>query len=233
MVSNISFGSAYKVSSRQNGFDKFWDFQKFAGEKELKNNVQTSFEDSFMVKIKQYDAIQTILVPDSMDNEIEMFCANRGIQFKKINTKEVMQPEAVLGRIKEAPKGMRKVKVDVKKLFELSKNQHQNIAHCEKDYYTAYYDKVDFMLKTKDEIPATTLWISPYAASVDSTIDYIERYGVEGLNKEQLFVEFNQADYDVPDHCMFFALKNMGIKEVPVYVNKETYRLANALGILK
>lgn len=232
MISNISFGSAYKVSSRNNGFDKFWDFQRFAGEKEVKNGVQTSFKDSFTIKTKQYDAVQTLLVPDSMDSEVEIFCANRGIQFDKINTKEAIQPQAVLERIEQAPKGMRKVKVDIKKLMGLAKNQEQNIAHCEKDYYTYYYDKVDFMLKSGDEIPATTLWINPIGESLEDTLRYIDIFGADRLNDKQLMVEFNQTTDD-PDHCVAFALKNLGIKEVPMYVDNDTYQLANALGILK
>ena len=233
MVSNISFGSAYKVSSKQNGFDKFWDFQNFAAKRQMQKGVQVRFEDSFAVKTKQYEAIQTMLVPDSLDKDVEAFCANRGIQFKKINTKEAIQPEAILDRIKNAPKSMRKVTIDAERLFEIAKNQNQNLAHCEKDYYNYYYDKVDFMLKTGDEIPATTLWISPSGSKVDDTLDYINTWGADNLNKEQIFVEFNQVEEDDPDHCIFFALKNMGIKEVPVYVNEDTYKLASALGILK
>ena len=86
MLSNISFGSAYKVSSKNNGFERFWDFQDFAVKKEMQKGVQVAFSDSFTVKTKQYEAIYTMLAPDSMDSEIETFCANRGIQFKKIDT---------------------------------------------------------------------------------------------------------------------------------------------------
>ena len=56
MLSNISFGSTYKISSRQNGFEKFWDFQKYALNKEMKENVQVGFKDSFSPKIYEYNA---------------------------------------------------------------------------------------------------------------------------------------------------------------------------------
>ena len=232
MVSNISFGSTYKVSTMPNGYDKFWDFQKFALNKEMQTGTQVRFNDKYDSKTKQYSASYTMVVPDSMDDEIETFCANRGIQFKKLNTQEIMQKGAVLLRISDAPKGMRKVKIDAVKLFELAKNQQNNFNYCEKDYYNYYMDNVDFMLKSGEEIPATTLLIHPSGSSIDDTLDYINIYGADGLNDNQLFVDFNQRT-DNPDHCVFFALKNLGIKEVPMYVDNDTYKLANALGILK
>ena len=232
MISRISFGSTYKVSSKANGFDKFWDFQDYANRKEMSDNISTLFRDSFAVKTQQYEATYSMVVPDSMDYEIETFCANKGIKFQKLNTKDLMETKSILKRIEDAPRGMKKKNVDVEKLFELAKNQQENISHCKSDYLGYYKGRVDLMFKSGDEIPATTLWIHPADGDVDGAVEYIKRYGADNLNDNQLFVEFNQTT-DAPDHCTLFALKNMGVKEVPVYVNEETNKIAKALGILK
>ena len=47
------------------------------------------------------------------------------------------------------------------------------------------------------------------------------------LNKNQLFIDFSGDDY-----CTYFALRDLGMKDIPVYMNKDSFLLANTLGIL-
>ena len=93
-------------------------------------------------------------------------------------------------------------------LKKLIKNQNSNIKHCEKDYYSCYYDDVDFAIKSADEIDATTLEIY-YAADCykpEEALAYIEKYGKDNLNKNQFFnIVFikNKADQTAGQFLFF------------------------------
>jgi len=233
MVSNISFGSTYKVLSQNNSIDKFCEFQGYASAQDYSDGVYTDLKVKADEKYPgRFNAAFTLVAPNSMDDEIEIFCANRGINFKKLNTESLLEPQAVLERIKEAPEGMIKVEVDSDKLIELMENQNQNIDYCHDVYHAYFEDDIDKMLKVGNKIPATTFYITSMGTDVEDTLEYINRFGADNLNDNQLFFAFSQRT-NKPDHCLFFALKEMGINNIPVYVNEDTFRIASELGILK
>ena len=89
------------------------------------------------------------------------------------------------------------------------------------------------MLKKGDEFPTTSLYISYQTGSgkVEDAVEYIKKWGVENLNAGQFFIGFGQRT-NSPDHCVYFALRNAGMKNVPVYVDEATLKLGLALGIL-
>lgn len=235
MVSNISFGSTYKVSSLNNGYEKCLDFQSQAqrfcdryydsacSTKYTANKSDIPYSVSYMTDT-------TLVVPDNIDNKVELYCANHGIQYRKYDTAFLTDPKLVKLRIKHPERNLRQTNVNVDKLEKLISNQHTNLSHCESDYNKYYKPTVDFMIKSADEIPASVLSILPTDFMMSDTIRYIQRYGAENLNPGQLMVDFTQAA-DAPDHCVYFALRDMGLKNVPVYVDDNTFKIGSALGI--
>ena len=88
------------------------------------------------------------------------------------------------------------------------------------------------MLKSGNDIQTSTIYITSNGSQVEDTLDYISKYGADNLNKDQIIIDFAQRTSD-PDHCVFFALKDAGFENIPVYVNDDTYKLANALGLIE
>ena len=174
----------------------------------------------------------TIIAPDSKDNLIETFLANKGIKFNKLDTKELLKKNSIESRIENAPKDMKLVHVDSKKLEELISNQDNNIEYCKSNYDDYYKDCVNLMMKSGDKIPATTLYIMPTGESADDTVNYIKTFGADRLNDNQISFMFNQRTDD-PDHCTYFGMKDVGMDKIPVYVDKDSYKVGSALGLFK
>jgi len=235
MISNISFGSTYKVSSIANEFEKFSEFHKFALEKEMQTGVVVKFEDKIERNYPyKYGARCIVVADDFRDNEIETFCANKGIKYIKFNTNYLVNPETVITRIAPAKDGMKTAMVNVKKLEELAKRQQSNFNHCEKDYKKYFSEKTDCIIKSGEEFATSTLTLFNCSdtGKPKQLLDYIEKFGANRLNDGQIFVGFDQK-YDYPDHCIFFALRDLGMDKVPVYVNENSLEIGKALGILE
>ena len=233
MVSQVSFAGTYKVNNQNR--EAFAKFQKYSNEQTINTDVKAGLKDEIIKKQGfgnfDYKAEQTLIVPDCMDLDVETFCANNGISYKKYDTKDLLNPASITSRIAQAPKDYMTVRVDVKKLEELAKNQSSNLEHCKSDYNEYYQDRVDTMLKNGDEIPATTLSI--YSPSGNEDLKrYVDNYGSNNLNDNQIFIDFEQKTNN-PDHCTYFALEDIGIDKVPVYVDATTYEAGNILGLFK
>ena len=230
MISNIKFGSTYKINSKDNNdrnFEKLWKIQNFASKHNI-GNGQIKFNDG-----SYKTGFCTIIAQDKDDSLIETFCANNGIVFKKLSTSALLKPEAIIRRIAPAPNGKQIIMINIDKLNQLQKNQQSNIGHCRHDYDEYYHDVVESMLRSGDPITTTTMYIkNKNGNNSQELIEYINKYGIDGLNKQQITIDFNQ-ETDDPDHCVYFGLRNKKMKEIPVYVDSETYNIAQALGLAK
>lgn len=229
MTSSISFKGTYVVDNQNPR--SFAKFSSFALDKEKEYGVKTILKDKVTSNGKfgniNYKAKQILIVPDRMDTDVETFCANKGISYKKLSTKDLLNPDLIAGRIKNPPEGYKRVDVDSEKLKKLIKNQANNLDHCKKDYNKYYKDATDTMLKKGDAITASTFRI--YSTSGNEDLKrFVERYGAKNLNDNQIIVDFNQKT-DEPDHCMYFALKDLGMKKIPVYVDERTYEAGKIL----
>lgn len=233
MISKISFGSTYKVSSKDNDFNSFLDYKNFAFDKTLENKGYLEQKDRLESKYPyEYVVDTTFVAPNSLDDSIEMFCANKGIKYTKFSPS--MTPEGIAYRI-DAPTGwMQKSRVNVAGLEKLLQRQSSNIDCCEEDYNDYFKKDVDIMLKKGDKLPATTFVIRNQsgAGTTEDAVNYIKRFGADRLNDNQLFIGFDQRTDD-PDHCVFFALRDLGMQDIPVYVDADTQKIGVALGILK
>ena len=233
MVSQISFAGTYKVSFNNQDPDLFSKFQEYALSKESEDGVRTSLKDKFVKKGGfgnfGYEAERTLIVPDYMDKDVERYCAYNGISYKKFETKDLLEPKSVLSRIALPPKGYKKVYINTEKLEKLAENQLSNLDHCRSDYDKYYSGSVNALIRNGDEIPATRLYIHSPSGN-DDLQRYISNFGTEGLNNNQILINFNQETNN-PDHCVYFALKDMGIDSIPVYVNSQTYKAGKILGL--
>ena len=233
-MNSVSFGSTFKIKDNNQNYvseRKMTDFcekndLEYVSKIEVVKPAKSYFDEPI------YDIKTSIIAPDTKDSLVEAYLANKGIKFKKIYTKDLLDKSKIESRIKEPPKNMKLVKVDVEKLDKILQNQSNNIEHSGSDYDNYYKDSVDLIIKSGDKIPATTLHINATGESTDDTVDYINKFGADRLNDDQLVLMFTQRTDD-PDHCMFFGMKDLGMDKVPVYVNNDTYKIGNALGIFK
>ena len=226
MISAIKFGSTYKISSKDNGFEKLWKLQSFTH----KTNLESTQIKAESTK-NSTDISYTIIAPDETDKTIETFCANNGINFKKMTIQSLLNPQRIINRTNPAPEGKIKTIVNYDKLKSLSKKQNSNIEHCKDDYLQYYKKEVNSMLKSGDNITPTSVYITNNDTKhTKDLIEYIKKYGADNLNDNQISIIFNQ-ETDYPDHCMYFAMHDNGMKNIPILVNQETYLIGSALGL--
>ena len=220
MVSNISFGSTFKVSNKNNSFEKFSKFQNYASTKKAYNEAQVVMRDKLDPILQKYSATVTMVVSDSVDNEIEHYCSYNGIQFTKKENNELLNHDEIKKRISEPKTGMYLVQVNSSRLENLAKNHDSNLQHCKNNYDKYYNEKIDFMIKSGDDIPVTTLYLA--------TPDIADKVN----DSNNLFIDFNK-ETDMPDHCTYFGLKEAGMETIPMYVNDETLALGGELGLFE
>jgi len=233
MISPISFTGTYKVTNKDNFSHEYLQFRSYAVDISDKEGVKIGCNDAVESSYPyRYTSNTIVVAPDKMDKNIETFCRTHGIKYTKAETQKLMQPVAIEKRIKKAPRGMELVRVNVDALEEIIQEQNTNLNHCEKMYNQYFKNDVDFMLKNGAPIQPSSLYITPANGRVSDTVDYIEHFGADELNKKQLFIDFNQAT-DQPDQCTYFALRDLGMDNVPVYVNQDTLAIGNALGIFE
>ena len=232
-MNSISFGSTFKIKNSQDYVNES-KIENFCE----KNNLEYSSKIEILKPAKSffdapaYDIKTSIIAPDNKDSLVESYLANRGIKFNKLSSKDLLDKNKIESRIKDAPKNMKLVKVDVEKLNKLLANQSNNIEHCRKDYDNYFKDNVNLIIRSGDKITATTLHINPTGESAEDTVDYIKKFGSDKLNEDQILLMFTQLTDDL-DHCMFFGMNDLGMDKIPVYVNKDTYKIGNALGIFE
>ena len=234
MINPISFGSTYKVStnSKDNEVIAFDKFQELCEIVHSERKGSTKYEDKVEKKYPyNWSATQTLVVPESLDRDVERYCALHGITFTKIFTHKLLRPENIFSRIQPAPKDKVLAYVNTKKLDKLIEKQSSNFAHVKSDYEDYFNRKTDLALKSGDKFATSTLYINPKDGSEDA-LKYIIKNGANALNDNSMTIWLNQETFD-PDHCMYFAMKDLGIKSIPVYLDKESYAIGNALGLFE
>ncbi len=229
----VSFGSTYKVSTNSNK-EQLRAFDKFSNkciELERKHKGISEYTDNYdNFQGQEFKASRILVADDDADNEIELFCIRNGIKYKKYKSSDFMIP-SVLKRIEQPKRKMSKVNISSKRLEKLLSAQAGNISLCENDYKGKYKKNVNYMLKSAVPFPTTTLFIKDNYGDIEKTLRYINRYGSDKLDCGHLSFNFNRQT-DNPDHCVYFGLKDMGITEIPVYVDDDTFDIAKALEII-
>lgn len=171
-------------------------------------------------------------VPSSMTNDVEAFCAIKGIKFKRYTSKA----EAAADRIKEPEAPYIKTEINAAKFKKLLDTQRAtNIHHLASNYNQGEKVNVDKLL-SQDEVPATTLSIKHPVQSLiyntEKTVNTLNQKGIEGLRDDQLVISFEQKTTG-PDNLTYFAFLEAGLEKIPVYMDEDTYQIANAAGIIE
>ena len=225
MVSRVSFGSTYKV--QYNSSDKKSDLKKFFafGDYPHTEDSIMTFKDKFTGY--NYSAERMLIVPDSQDKDVEAYCKKYGISFIKHTNDELLNPQNIRYRIKEPRKGYVQVNLDVDKFEEvLGRASDSNVKGCEEDYKKYFKKETDFILKSGENFPTSTLFID---SNIYSGFDrFVDLYGAKNVHPR---IDFAQVSTDYHDHAMYFALRDLGMKKIPVYVNENSYKVGHKLGL--
>ena len=225
MISKVSLGSTYKVQYNSN--DKNANFEKFSafGDYPYTEGSLMTLKDKF--KRDNYFAERILIVPDSQDKDVEAYCKRYGIEFVKHTNDELLNPQNVISRIENAPRGYTKVNLDVEEFEKLlNRTKESNVKGCEEDYNKYFKQEMDFMLKSGDKIPATALFID---SNLYGDFDrFVNLYGAKNVKPT---IDFAQISPNHHEHCMYFALRDLGMKKVPVYVNENSYKVGHKLGL--
>ena len=242
MISPIAFHGTYKVYNRQyEGIGDYFELMRRCEDSGIKTKmdfINYSKEGSIpVVDGQEVISTVTIVAPDAYDKHIEAFCKISGIKFKRLNQDELLDHKNIIERTIKEPKDNPTTKivlVNAKKLEELNRKQTiGNYDQVRKDYKKYFKSETDFNLKSGDEIVAPTLFLNPnMAGGFKGAMEFIDRFGAENLNENSLFVDFVQMT-DEPDHCMYFAMKDIGMKKIPVCVDKKTYELGSKIGLFE
>ncbi|MBQ3641846.1 hypothetical protein II906_07995 [bacterium] len=231
MISNVSFGSTYKIYKENNDDSGFNNIQLFSYY--LKNSIshtQTIPEKKYTFERK---TVHTIVADDSLDKDIEAYCKINCIKYHKLETSELLDMFNLRARMKRPDDGRRIALLDSEKFEELLTSQKNNISECKEEYEQYQEKSVDFMIKSGEEFPLTSLYISPLLASPKITINMLQKYGRKYIPHDYISMAFVREKDNVPDHCTYFGLKDLGYKKIPVYVDKDTYEMGKALEFLR
>jgi len=254
MIKPISFGSTYKAyitkNDVQNGIyshSSLTDYledenipysQSFIDAKRTPTysdpfKVDTSSQ--FIPGISDYAVSKyTIVAPDEKDSDIETILANRGIKYEKISSNRVLSPESISNRILPPEDGYVLAFINSEKLEKLIENQDSNFEHTKSDYDNYYKPKTDFVLKSGDEISPQTLYIKYLDddSTPESLKEYVKRFGTDNLNSGSILISQQQRGVST-DINMYYGLKDLGFKNIPVYLDEDSFQNAQTLGLLE
>ena len=70
----------------------------------------------------------------------------------------------------------------------------------------------------------------------ESLLNYIEKFGTKNFDENQISIKLAQIEiagekFPSPNDSLYFALKNLRMKKVPVYVNQESLAIGQKLGL--
>lgn len=144
------------------------------------------------------------VVPSEDDEKVENISNKLGISFAKTKTVS-MTLDKLMEKIEPAPDGKKLVLIDRDKLDYMigsSLDEDTNISGF--GYVFANAEEVNEMLAGNSKIPVTTLSIRPSSNSVNGyTFNFVPQK-------------------TSPDDCIYYALKAMGLKKIPMYVDTAT-----------
>ncbi len=233
MISAVSFGSTYqlhfnKKNSVENQFG-YHNLTKYCKNNKIPYNAIAQYNIKYLCGNTEYNADTVIVAPDKKDLPLETFMKQQGINYKKLETDNLLRPEEINKRIAKAPEGYYKVFVDSVKLGRILETQwDNNFRETKIDYKKHNKQEVSFMLKSGREIPASTLEIKT-RYNPEEELPRIEK----GLLEPNAVVCNFEQKTNSPDHCMYMAMQELGMQDIPVYMTNDTYNAAFALGILR
>ena len=172
---NIPFTSVYKAINHNNSKDGFLKFENLCENLEEDGNGSVWVEEDISSKDLIWHKMYTLIADDSKDNEIETYCANHGIQFKKYTKEELLDINSIKSRIKPPPQNMKLAEVNGEKLLMLAYRQDSNLPDKIIEYKNSAKAETESMIQSGLEIPATYLAIAnnDFSTTSQDTLDFI------------------------------------------------------------
>lgn len=210
-MNNVSFGSNYKFNI---GHDFPYEVMDKIGRHEIQGNATVSQKyPSFQESCKTgVFAEVTVSVPDKLDADIESILASKGIKFSKLTTKEALDPENIKNRIQLSELDKRHncflVDINTKAMDKLFKEN--GLAYIEPNGTNGIgerYKRVGEFLRTGKNIDATRVVLGEKAGKLTASI-------LDGRHR-------------------FAYMRDLGMKEIPLSMDEDSYNLAIKHGLIK
>lgn len=181
----------------------------------------------------RFFAYYTIFTPDEHDTDLKAFMRANGIKYEQLSPEMVTQ-EGIKKRLKPAGAGYSLVYVNSEKIEELLKTQRDsNFQQAKKDYDKFYKGKSQLILRSSEEIEPPVLYVNcnAYDGDPNDLKNYINDYGMESLGPNMVGVWQIQQGKD-RDINMYYAMQDVGMKDIPVYLDRLSIENAQILGLL-
>lgn len=249
MLSPISFQGTYRAyitgtNPKRRAYahpqlEKYCATQQFTYEEAFLDGKQSPPKQHIKVIEKdkspndRFFAYYTIFTPDEKDADLKAFMKSNGIKYEQLSP-EMVTPEGIKERIKPAGAHHSLVYVDSEKIEELLRVQRDsNFQQAKKDYDRLYKDKSQLVLRSSDEIEPPVLYVNCNAFDGDpsSLENYINDFGMESLGPNMVGFWQIQEGKD-RDINMYYAMKDLGMKDIPVYLDRQSLENAEMLGLI-
>lgn len=232
----ISFGSNYRAyvlpNSDKNERQGMLELVDFCQENEIPHEVNYSYKKKTgLIQGLDITTITTINAPQDKDIDIETICANRGIKFIKKGAEDIKDVEAIKKRIK-TPYTKQIVYVDAQRLEEISKEQHSNIKEAREKYENGGNQIAMDRIESGNPLQLPTLTIASCISSDDDAIEDLQDYGSDFITPISYYMDLDPYSKDGNEN-LFFAMQELGMKNVPVYIDPKNYDLIKAMDLIR
>lgn len=170
-----------------------------------------------------------IVAPDKYDNELEGLFLQLGVKFNRSGSfngqihKKMSLPEG-------NEKGLQMVYLDVDKFDEIKSSQLVNpVIKLKYRDDKALDAKKDLLSGEKVQAPVFNIK-SFVNGGAEGFVHYVDEFGKDAIIDESLFFDFNDTELD--ESRYFFAMREFGLKQIPVCVDEDTFIVGKKLGLL-
>ncbi len=219
-ISPISFGSIYnfdfKINTVQNNFDQHWELQNYCNKNDYEYITKFYSSNKLSKDESNIDEAQSFAtVPDEKDVTFEAFCKQKNIDFIKYPS---VDSKKILSKIDSKQGGIWLIDAN---LFEHSIPIYnlKNYLNCKKNYELVYKPAFSKLLDNETKLEPPVLFFNYKDNLKDSP-------------KNQIIEAMFDESGEVPAYCIYFALKDSGINEIPVKLDENSARLANDWGLI-
>ena len=232
----VSFGSNFRAyvlpNSDKNQRKGMLELINYCQENEIPHELNYSYQKKTgLIQGLDITTVATINAPEEKDVDIETICANRGIKFIKKSAEDIKDIEGIKKRLK-TPYTKQIIYVDAKRLEEIAKEQHSNLAECREKYENGSKEIAMDRIESGNPLYLPTLNIAPCASSEDEAIEDLQDYGSDFIPPVSYYIDLDRYSKDGNEN-LFFAMQELGMKNVPVYIEPENYELIKAMDLIK
>lgn len=232
----ISFGSNYRAfvlpNSNKDERQGMIELVDYCVQNEIPHEINYSYKKKTgLVQGLDITTTTTINAPQDKDIDIETICANRGIKFIKKEHENIKDIEEIKKRIK-APYSKKIVYIDAQRLEEISLEQHSNIKAAREKYENGDKEIAMERIESGKPLQLPTLNIASCISSDDEAIEDLQDYGSDFITPISYYMELDPYSKDGNEN-LFFAMQELGMKNVPVSIDPDNYDLIKAMDLIR